>query len=1076
MRCLHVFTTAEQLEQMLRHEARTHGVAHTQDYVLLSRFIEQCIHLEKKRLCSSWEQALVAWEIIRRHPQESKAGEFDFRVAQLFVEQLKSIRLQGCSWGDWKQVSLRLKEHAQLLWFADVWEEYASRLSALSLMDEVDVLCAAIDELEKKNIPKQLHRVSRVCVHNLVQITPLEQRFFFALEKILYSAGGELFLETCGVDNPEMDGLVDELHSAFERAEESSTSNLSLIRHVLSPSSPAFELCKHLFGKTHPEKEELPWDCFVAPNACAEVRETARRIAHLLQLGVSPESIAVVLCSDTAWAQAFLHALSSYSIPTCLEETVPLSSCALGNAVLRWPKWIEDGFPVEQAPIFFSNPLFEKTFVTHNDVGIWLQRAGIHPHSKQERLDDYVVRLNLLQESEQLDAAQRNFVETLKKRIVVAQHAAQRIPEEGSFEDMLDSWWSSLQALGFHVNALTQGQLPEQQNILSWLLKNCSVNPFEKQIHRKTLARENAAGTFFKQAFADWRWRLQKTGAEFQKLTRREFAEWVWFSFGSERVPIREPKTSGVTVVHFNAMRNQQYKHIFFFGMKEGAFSKRKKNVLIPDATQSLVNANSPRLFFRIQRGESIHKLPEDMVLERQSFLEAVRCATEKLWFSYSLEENGRKEASPSVFWQEALRISKKGAPTLVHRHRFSLQQSACITNADFRGYVAQKIRRHFYERKQAAPQVDALLRQKDWFLSLSEKTEAERERFYFQRDRTQKAGAYTGNVLGPRTEKYLRDFVKLPWSAHSLGRLGGCAFWFFLEHVVRGKIFENFTAEAGAKTKGILLHRALALLGGDVVALSKTQESQSKTQQKKKIAQVVEAAQKTLESHGCLVHPELWALCCEQVKEELFEFLNSKSLFPFGVPVRMFQEWSFEEEVALGDGSKLGFGVELEPTKEEKGEEKRVLKLKGRLDRFDFLDDGSVGVVDYKLSKRGSKNTYKESLLLDDFQLLLYVFMLREKGFQAQHASWVFVREKAHFLLAELITPEALDEILEKNLSERIALKKEKKPNLLNRIEALVSKVEEGDFAPTPADCGYCPFKRACRVSEKTTLHAGDL
>jgi|GEM_PF-1502216 len=1069
---LHVFTTAEQLEQMLRQEARRHKVAHAHNYLLFSRFLEQCIPAEKRRLCTSEEQTLVAWEVLRFFPRENRENESDFRVAQLFVEQLKSLRLQGCSLEDWKQVAFKLEEHAQLLWFAAVWEKYLARLSAHSLMDEVEVLYAAMNELGKKHLPEPLRCVSKVCFHNLVQTTPLEQRFFFALDKALSSVGGELFLETCGVDNPELDGLVDEVHAEFERAEEGLDSNFSLVRNVLSPASPAFELCKHVFNETHSTAEVLPWDCFVAPNSCREARETAKRIAHVLRQGVAPEAIAVVLCTDTTWAHALWQELSAHSIPAYIQEELPLFSCALGNAVLGWLRWIEEGFPVEQAHLFFSNPLFEKTFAHCDDVGIYLQRAGINPHSKQKSLDEYVVRLKLLQDSKQLDNVQHPFVETLKKRVEVAKHAVQHILEEGNFEEMLDSWLSSLQALGFGLNVSTQGPFQAPPNVLP---ETFSSNLFEKQIYRKTLARENAAGVFLKQALGEWRLRLQKTGTGLQKLTRKEFSEWIWASFGNEVVRLREPQTAGVTIAHFKTIRSQKYKHVFFFGMKEGAFSQRKNNALISESLQSLVNANSPQLFFRIQRGESLHKLPEDMVLERRHFAETVSCATQKLCFSYSLSARDGREVVPSVFWKEALRVSGKTAPAFVQTSRFLQQPDACMTESDFRGYVAQKIRRNFYERMQAKPWTQTSVAQEGWFLSLAEKSEAERERFYFQRDRTQKAGPYTGKVFGPKTEKYLQEFTQLPWSAYAFGRLGSCAFWFFMAQVLKGEVFEDFNIDAGAKTKGILFHCVLALLGDDLAAFCKTMEGQSEAQQKKKVEKAVKAAQEKLSSLGCLLAPELWALCCEQVEEELLGLLNSTSLFPWGTPQKTCPEWSFEEEAHLGSGGESDCKVKAELAKEEEAE-KRVLKLVGRLDRLDFLGGDAVGIVDYKLSKRGSKNKYRESLLIDDFQLLLYLFVLRRKGFQAKQASWVFIREKTHFLLEECLTQEVLEEILEENWAMRLSLKERGKPNLLNRMEALVSQVARGDFAPIPVDCGHCPFKRACRVAEQTTLQADKL
>ncbi|MCL2314013.1 MAG: hypothetical protein FWC28_02010, partial [Proteobacteria bacterium] len=537
---LHLFSTVEQLEQRLMQEARTQGAVCAQHHMLLSRFMEQCIPLEKRRICSPQEQTLIAWELIRRHSAENRTREADFRIAQLFIEQLKSIRLQGGLLEEWRQVASKLKEQTSLLWFAEVWEAYASLLPERLLMDEEDVLCAAIDELNKGNIPKQLCHNSKVFIHSLEQTTPLEKRFFFALDKALYSAGVELFLETHGVDNPELDGLVDELHAEFEKDEESPNANVNLTRNVLDSTSPAFELCKHLFRETYSTEEALPWSCFVAPNVCAEVRETARRIAQLLKFGVAPEAIAVVLCTDAALAHAMWHELSSHSIPSHIQEEAKLVSCTLGNAVLSWPKWIEDGFPVEQAHLFFSNPLFEKTFVHHDDVGICLQRAGIGPHSKQENLDAYVARLSLLQESELSNKA---FFETLKKRVGLAKEAAKHIPQEGTFEEMLDSWHSSLQKLGLELNASTKPSQVEQNLCPSHVQP--PPKPFENQRHRRMLAQENSAKACFRQALLDWKLRLKTTKTNTQRLTRKEFAEWVLTGFGNETVRTQEPKTAG---------------------------------------------------------------------------------------------------------------------------------------------------------------------------------------------------------------------------------------------------------------------------------------------------------------------------------------------------------------------------------------------------------------------------------------------------------------------------------------------------------------------------------------------------
>ena len=355
------------------------------------------------------------------------------------------------------------------------------------------------------------------------------------------------------------------------------------------------------------------------------------------------------------------------------------------------------------------------------------------------------------------------------------------------------------------------------------------------------------------------------------------------------------------------------------------------------------------------------------------------------------------------------------------------------------------------------------LVEQEPWFQEARELAEVEYERLGFFSNPKQGPQRYTGAVDAPGLDEALRNVFRFdearPLSASALSRFGNCGFQGFLTYGLRvaepdepGEAFDN-------RRRGTFWHKVVERLF-QVLRERRLLGCAPEEIPEELVDEVLEEVAKSFEESHHVGHHRLWELARERARSMVRRILADEHR---GLPFEAYEPAHFELPFGPKRGESAWQGITLEVAGE-------TVHFEGSIDRLDRPPGKSedVGVIDYK-SGRLDKRELKANLLSSDFQLPLYLYAARVAGFpEARNAAWFSLRTGEIIQLAQLLSPQELEDLLSTDGEHRARLAEQGGLNLPNAVETVVRTGRAGQFPVRPKDCGACGYRAVCRITER--------
>lgn len=155
-----------------------------------------------------------------------------------------------------------------------------------------------------------------------------------------------------------------------------------------------------------------------------------------------------------------------------------------------------------------------------------------------------------------------------------------------------------------------------------------------------------------------------------------------------------------------------------------------------------------------------------------------------------------------------------------------------------------------------------------------------------------------------------------------------------------------------------------------------------------------------------------------------------------------------------------------------EQNQLKKMIKIKGRLDRFDLLtQENSFILFDYKSAKNSGTHMAKSWLKYNEYQLLLYSLCIEKAyGYQALGALYYFYKNYEHH--TGYVLDQDFDYKKSLTLKKNTSISKDDlaviKSEFTDQLKKLFDRLLENHFKTNPLDekeCQNCDWRKLCRA-----------
>ncbi len=304
---------------------------------------------------------------------------------------------------------------------------------------------------------------------------------------------------------------------------------------------------------------------------------------------------------------------------------------------------------------------------------------------------------------------------------------------------------------------------------------------------------------------------------------------------------------------------------------------------------------------------------------------------------------------------------------------------------------------------------------------------------------------------------------IETPISPTALETFAACPFRFYLGYVLRvGEVERPEEAETiAAKDLGTIVHDALERFFKEMVGRLDPMAPWSPAE-RERLAAIAHEECNLAERKGLTGRELAWTAQRARILRDLDRFLDYDDAF------RAETGFSFDSAELVFDDKDRGSDSRQIPAIRYRVDDETVIAFRGRIDRIDRRQDGSVIVTDYKTGgasrykSLGDPNPFDKLGAGRHLQLPVYALAAKElAGGAPVSAQYWFVSERANFQRSSV----ALDAPTEDAFREIVA--------------RFLRAIRSGHFPPVPGDedretwknCAFCPYDSICPSSHRLEL-----
>lgn len=916
---------------------------------------------------------------------------------------------------------------------ARIYDRYERAMADRGLADRAMVRRLILQNLNQGQRPRCLEDVVEIVIRDFSRLTIFQTELVKGLSRIginlkvhLACPDWTFDLELPGDFEQTNNPFVETIRTikAFEQSGESGLELvLALSRDEGSRKIPALKVLERLFSPSPIPASGPPpvgaMEIWSTPGRYAEVEEIGRRIVALIDQGVAPEEIVVVVRDLGAYGQIVEDVFRRFKLPLFFRRGAPVEIQAPTRALLSLLRLARSNWTRPQVLDILASPYLQcglnidwtQAARLSAKAGVTDERAGGGWHLNMERLARRDTRekeavFNLLEVVDRLKEKTAPLARDMTWADFV-KAAIDLLGEFGLEQSIKRGSWD-------HVRR-DAGAWTELRSCLDELAEGAG----QAGIGQKLFAPEILSRSLV------------------QALKGR--------NIGQQSYP-----SSGIMVLNAFDLHGLSFDHVFVAGLNEGEFpSTRNSAVFLHDDE---VSACNQKLGQRVFLSTASEYRQEELL-----FYFTLAAADRQVVLTYNRSDHEGRIQLPSALIDEVMRLWPPGVVSIQDlASRIVPDISKVLTREEMLGVLAGRL-----INRQALGGAEARQVQEACMLLCLRPREHQRWQSLVRRAAIEESrfdgliGPYFGMIKPDWGAAWLTGLPRHQgWpliSPTMLEMYGQCPFAFWAGQILGLSAVEDPLDELSPMQEGVLLHEILKnyLSSCQKRGLLPLAGKAGEIELLKKVSgEVLDNAEKRIP----LGRRPLWQIRRLGIWRMLSNWLQAEQDRDDDYQPA-FLEWSFGPETKTGP-------LDI-PFSEGGG-----LCFRGRIDRIDESPDQFL-VIDYKNSSNRNKyqNLLKsETLGQTSFQAPLYqIAVARLLGKPAQSA-WILLRDFSRGKLRT--TPSTADPVFDQNPEQRRLAAAEEIPNFYNNLEATWGRLISGNFVPDfdQGECEYCQFKTVCR------------